>query len=87
MIASYYFVQKQKIDLNQLYMDQNADNRNNLYKGLNKPAYVATVVALVICLSGNFIPALKVVSDISWISGFVSAFVLYLLLRKIFDKK
>lgn len=86
MIAHYYFVEHQTIDLDQLYMDQQADNRHNIYKGLNKPAYVATVLALVICLSGNFIPALKVISDISWISGFISAFGAYLLLRNFFVK-
>ncbi|ALS01389.1 allantoin permease [Enterococcus silesiacus] len=87
MIANYYFVQRQKIDLNQLYLETNTDNNHNIYKGLNKPAYAATIAALVICLSGNFIPALKVISDISWIAGFASAFVLYLVLRKVFDKK
>lgn len=86
MIANYFFVQRQKIDLNQLYMDSKSGNSHNIYKGLNKPAYAATVVALVVCLSGNVIPALKVISEISWISGFVSAFILYLVLRKIFDK-
>lgn len=87
MIANYYFVQKQKIDLNQLYLDEKVDNSLNIYKGVNKSAYVSTLAALIICLSGHFIPALKVITDVSWITGFVSAFVLYLILRKLFNEK
>lgn len=86
MIAHYYFVEKQTIDLDLLYMDQSKDNSHNRYKGLDKSAYVATIVALVICLSGHFIPAFKVISDISWLAGFASAFCLYLLLRKFLKK-
>ncbi|MDA9472923.1 allantoin permease [Enterococcus sp. 5H] len=86
MIAHYYFVQKQTIDLDQLYMDQKADNQENEYKGLNKPAYIATISALLICLCGNFIPALKIISDVSWLAGFASAFCLYLLSRKYWVK-
>ncbi|MFK4565980.1 putative allantoin permease [Enterococcus sp. UD-01] len=82
MIAHYYFVQKQSIDLDQLYMDPAADNQKNIYKGLNKSAYAATIIALIICLIGNFIPALRVISDVSWLAGFASAFCLYLGLKK-----
>ncbi|GGC76453.1 allantoin permease [Enterococcus wangshanyuanii] len=87
MIAHYYFVEKQTIDLDQLYMDQSKDNSRNRYKGLDKSAYIATIVALVICLSGHFIPAFKVISDVSWLAGFASAFCLYLLLRKFLKNK
>lgn len=87
MIAHYYFVQKQTIHLDQLFLDQKVNNQNNLYKGVNKPAYIATIMALVICLSGNLIPALRVISDISWLAGFGSAFCLYLLLKKTLEKK
>lgn len=87
MIANYYFIHHQKIDLDALYMDDTTKNESNLYYGLNKEAYIATIIALIISLSGQFIPALKVVSDISWFVGFLSAFAVYLVLKKSVNKK
>lgn len=82
MIANYFFVQKEQIDLDDLYMDVAENDETNQYYGLNKPAYIATIIALILSLSGQFIPALKFISDISWFMGFASAFVLYLVLKK-----
>lgn len=81
MIAHYYFVKKQKVDLDQLYFDTEKDTQS-IYHGLNRQAYVATIIGLVLSLAGQFIPALSVLSDIAWIAGFVSAFVIYYLLVK-----
>lgn len=83
MIAHYYFVDHQKVDLDKLYMDFSKNNAQNPYKGVNKQSYVAVLIGLVFSLSGQFIPALKVVTDISWIVGFVSAFVIYITLKKL----
>uniref|UniRef100_UPI00403F389D allantoin permease n=1 Tax=Candidatus Enterococcus willemsii TaxID=1857215 RepID=UPI00403F389D len=82
MIASFYFVKKQEINLNDLYMDTSNKNTKNIYKGINQSAYIATIVGLILSLSGQFIPALKAISDISWLVGFGSAFTIYLLLPK-----
>ncbi len=41
MIANYYFVQKQQIHLNALYVDKHKKEEANPFYGLNKPAYVA----------------------------------------------
>lgn len=82
MIANYFFVQKEVIDLDALYMDVSKENENNPYKGVNKSAYIATIIALIISLSGQFIPALKVISDVSWFVGFASGFAIYLALPK-----
>lgn len=82
MIASFYFVKKQEINLNDLYMDTSKNNTTNIYKGINQSAYIATIVGLILSLSGQFIPALKAISDISWLVGFGSAFIIYLLLPK-----
>jgi len=38
-------------------------------------------------LSGQFIPAVKVISDLSWFVGFISAFLIYLGLKKMVSKK
>lgn len=82
MIANYYFVQKQQIDLNALYVDKHKKEEANPFYGLNKPAYVATILALVLSLSGQFILQVKIIADISWFVGFATGFVLYLVLKK-----
>ena len=82
MIANYYFVQKQQINLNALYVDKHKKEEANPFYGLNKPAYVATILALVLSLSGQFIPQVKIIADISWFVGFATGFVLYLVLKK-----
>ena len=82
MIANFFFEKKQQINLDELYMDDTATSKTNQYKGVNRPAYIATLVGLVLSLCGQFIPALKAVSDISWLVGFGAAFILYLVLPK-----
>lgn len=87
MIAHYYFVNKQEIDLDQLYFDTSGkESRQNIYTGVNKQAYVATIIGLVLSMVGQFIPALSVLSDMAWITGFISAFVIYYLLIRFSSK-
>ncbi|MER1991598.1 MAG: putative allantoin permease [Aerococcus urinaeequi] len=87
MIAHYYFVNKQEIDLDQLYFDTSGkESRQNIYTGVNKQAYVATVIGLVLSMVGQFIPALSVLSDMAWITGFISAFIIYYLLIRFSSK-
>ncbi len=87
MIANYYFVHKGHENLNELYMDPKNENKSVLYHGVNKEAYIATIIAVLFSLSGQFIPAMKVVSDVSWFVGFGSAFLIYLGLKKINSKQ
>lgn len=82
MIAQYFFIHKQKIDLDQLYMDPSADNSTNQYKGINKEAYVATIVALIISMLGQFIPSLKIISSLSWLIGASLSLIIYLVLKR-----
>lgn len=82
MLAHYYFVLKQKIKLDDLYMDPSVNNSENSYNGINKEAYFATLIALVISIIGEFIPTLKIVSSLSFLVGCGLAFGLYLLLKK-----
>ncbi len=83
MIAHYYFVAKRTIDLEALYMDTEHQDKANPYQGLNLPAYIATIAGLAISLSGQFIPALSFISNISWFVGFFCALVIYLAIRKL----
>lgn len=86
MIAHYFFVNKQEIDLDQLYYETGNTQVKSIYKGVNTQAYIATIVGLVISLSGQFISALSVVSDIAWIAGFGVGFLIYFVLTKVGSK-
>lgn len=83
MITDFFIVHKQRIDLNQLYMETKDKGAKNQYRGVNKAAYIATILGLLISFSGQFIPSISVISDISWLVGFVAAGVIYLLLKKL----
>lgn len=82
MITDYFIVHKQNIDLNELYMDTKEKKVGNKYWGVNKAAYIATILGLLISFSGQVIPSISVISDVSWLVGFVTAGVIYLLLKK-----
>ncbi|MGH2162330.1 cytosine permease, partial [Enterococcus faecalis] len=56
MIANYYFVQKQLINLNALYVDKHKKEEVNPFYRLNKPAYVATILELAVSLCHQFNP-------------------------------
>ena len=83
MLAQYYFVLKQKIDLNDLYMDRTESHTVNMYSGVNKEAYIATIIALIISISGEFISSLKIISSLSFLIGCGLSFGIYLLLKNI----
>lgn len=82
MLAEYYFVAKGKIDLNALYMDKEEDNMANPYQGINKEAYIATIIALIVSLLGQFFASLQVLSSLSFLVGAALAFLIYLGLKK-----
>lgn len=81
MLAHYYFVLKETIDLEKLYMDK-TNEASNMYRGINKEAYISTIIALVISMLGQFIPSLSLVSDLSFLVGLGLSFIIYLGLNK-----
>lgn len=88
MIAHYFFVKKRYIDLDALYLNEGTEEgKKSKYYGLNVNAYIATIGALVIVIAGQFIPALSVFADISWISGFLIAMILYVLLVRFWPQE
>ncbi len=88
MIAHYYVVKRGHINLDELYLPEGtAEAKKSKYYGLNVNAYIATIVALVVVLAGQFIPALGVLADISWVAGFIIAFVLYILLVRFWPQE
>lgn len=86
MMANFYYVRRQQIDLDELYMDPNGKNQGNPFWGLKKSAYAATILGLVVSLLGYVIPALSYVSNISWFVGFIVAAVSYVLLKQVEEK-
>ncbi|AEB07735.1 permease for cytosine/purines uracil thiamine allantoin [Coriobacterium glomerans PW2] len=83
MIAHYYFVTRRTIDLNALYMDVSRKDSTNPYAGIRWEAIFATLAGLVISYAGKIIPALKSLTDISWIVGFASALIIYTIIMKV----
>lgn len=79
MIAHYFLVSKQNLDLDTLY----EKSETPLYpKGINMTAFIVTLVGAAIPFIGKVIPALSFLSSLSWIIGFIVAFTLYSLLSK-----
>lgn len=79
MIAHYFLINNQRIDIDQLYF---AQGQSSIYRGTNVQAYIATLVAVLVTLLGNWINVLAWISSVGWIAGFVSAFIIYTLLVK-----
>lgn len=82
MLYQYYVIDKQEVDIDQLLYDLNDKETKNKYRGTNMNAIIATLVGVVVALIGNFIPALSLLSQLSWISGFFAAVASYALLMK-----
>lgn len=84
MLSHYFLIRKQVLDLDKIYGEKNALYPN----GINKDAYIATLVAAIVALSAKFIPALSLITNISWIISFLIAFTLYAFLsRKKIEQK
>ena len=49
---------------------------------MNKEGYVATIVALLVSISGQIFEGLEIISNLSWLIGAGLAFVLYYILKK-----
>ncbi|PVZ87807.1 allantoin permease [Serratia sp. S1B] len=79
MLAHYFVVINRNIDLDLLYASpgEYKDYKN----GINMKAFLATFIAIIVSLSGKFIPALEDVSRLSWFVGVIVAFVIYSLIQ------
>lgn len=87
MLYHYYVIDKQQVDIDLLLFDLNVKPSTTRYRGTNINAIVATIIGAVVALIGNFIPALSLLSQLSWFSGFLSALLSYGLLMKIRSEK
>lgn len=88
MVSHDYIVKKSYINLDELYLSEGKEEgRKSKYYGINVHAYIATIAGLLLVLSGQFISPLSMLSDISWITGFFIAALIYLFLVKFFPKE
>ncbi|WHY85162.1 NCS1 family nucleobase:cation symporter [Neobacillus novalis] len=79
MLAHYFVIAKKEINMKDLY------SANGMYKyrnGFNIPALVTTAIAGVISLIGQFVPVFKPLYDMSFFTGTITAFILYILFVK-----
>ena len=80
MLAHYFVILKGNVDLETLYTKP---GQYNYFKnGYNTLAFGVTIVAALAAIIGEFIPALKPLSQVSWFTGVFLAFFLYAFLTK-----
>ncbi|MGF1726896.1 allantoin transporter [Photobacterium nomapromontoriensis] len=80
MLAHYFVIMKGNIDLETLYTKP---GQYNYFKnGYNSLAFAVTLIAGIAAIIGEFIPALKPLSQVSWFTGVLTAFFLYAFLTK-----
>lgn len=80
LIADYFLVRKKKLELAELYKEAGIYSYGKT--GFNKAAMIALFVGVFAALIGYWIPALNFLYSLSWFTGFIISFVLYILLMK-----
>ncbi|MGR5063584.1 allantoin transporter [Photobacterium sp. DNB22_13_2] len=85
MIAHYFIIMKQKIKLDSLYVSE--DSFNYYKNGVNLIAFYATIFACILSLGGQYIPSLSALNSVSWFTGVIVAFVTYVGLMKLDEKR
>ncbi|MGF1733779.1 allantoin transporter [Photobacterium satsumensis] len=80
MLAHYFVILKGNVDLETLYTKP---GQYNYFKnGYNTLAFGVTITAAIAAIIGEFIPALKPLSQVSWFTGVFTAFFLYAFFTK-----
>ncbi len=79
-IADYYIHRKKLVDVQSLFLAQ--EGRYWYGNGLNKKAIYAWILALILPVSGLFIPSLSLLADAGWMLGFILALIIYPILMK-----
>jgi allantoin permease len=76
MLTHYYLICKKEINIKELY----SFNDNHVSPGIHLPAMLATIIAGILSLIGNFVPLFAPLTSISWFTGIFLAIPLYLVL-------
>lgn len=78
LLSDYFLVRKKQLSLADLYLPNGAYSFGG--SGINRAAMIALVLGLFTALIGYWVPALAFLYNLSWITGFTVAFVVYYLL-------
>ena len=80
LIADYYVIRKKELQLNELYKVNGIYSYGN--SGFNPAAMVSLFIGVFVALIGYWIPELNFLYTLSWFTGFIISFVLYIVLMK-----
>ncbi len=80
LIADYFIIRKKTVELAELYKEGGIYSYNKT--GFNKAAMIALFVGIFLALIGYWVPVLNFLYSLSWFTGFIISFVLYILLMK-----
>ena len=80
LIADYFLIRKKKLELAELYREEGIYSYNKT--GFNKAAMIALFAGVFLALIGFWVPALNFLYSLSWFTGFIISFGLYVLLMK-----
>jgi cytosine/uracil/thiamine/allantoin permease len=80
LIADYFLIRKKKLELAELYKEDGIYSYGKT--GFNKAAMIALFVGVFAALIGYWVPTLSFLYSLSWFTGFIISFVLYVLLMK-----
>jgi len=80
LIADYYFVREKRLELAELYKEEGIYSYGKT--GFNKAAMIALLIGVFLALIGYWVPALNFLYSLSWFTGFIISFILYIILMK-----
>lgn len=80
LIADYFIIRKKNLDLPELYKEEGIYSYKKT--GFNTAAMIALLVGVFLALIGYWVPVLNFLYSLSWFTGFIISFVLYILLMK-----
>ena len=78
LIADYYVVRNKRLELVELYKEDGIYSYGKT--GFNKAAMIALFFGVFVALIGYWVPQLNFLYSLSWFTGFIISFVLYVLL-------
>ncbi len=79
LLADYFIVRKKELQVADLFI---VDGIYSYSSGFNKAAMWALVLGVTTALIGYWVPALSFLYSLSWFSGFLVSFVVYMLMMK-----
>jgi len=80
LIADYYLIRKKNLELDELFKEEGIYSYGKT--GFNKAAMIALLIGVFLALIGYWVPALNFLYSLSWFTGFIISFIVYVLLMK-----